>query len=196
MFLCLCIHATHILVFVTSFLPFSIIFIFMMHKSSHFEVSCCRISFPVKFHGSSHFPGSHLQNSQRDINLKKQTWKVLHSPWEKCYVSQCHLRSYCTRRFTQDPPVPSLSFLSLGAFPEFASLGLALWSGSLTLYLCVTLERQLKYTISRWEWFSKIKNRQGAEKAGGVKCSLYPTISLMWWPCSYLVPFTLSTTQS
>lgn len=84
-----CAYVQHILVFVTSFLPFSIIFIFMMHKSAHFEVSCCGISFPVKFHSS------HLQNSQKDINLKKQTRKVLHSPREKCYVSQCHLPGYC-----------------------------------------------------------------------------------------------------
>lgn len=125
----------------------------------------------------------------------KKTWKVFHSP-ERNVMSPSATFSYCTCRFTQDTPVPSPSFLSHGAFTEFASLGLALWSGSLTLYLCVTLERQLKYTISRREWFSKIKNRQGAEKAGGVKCSLYPTISLMWWPCSYLDPFTLSTTQS
>lgn len=59
MFLCMCTCAKHILGFVTSFPPLSITFIFMVDKS-HFEVSWLGISFPVKFHGSSHFPGSHL----------------------------------------------------------------------------------------------------------------------------------------
>lgn len=86
------------------------------------------------------------------------------------------------------PPCSFSVFLVAWGLSALASLCLAQRSDFLTLYFCAAWRGNLKYTISRREWFSKIKNRQGAEKAGGVKCSLYPTISLMWWPCFYLVP--------
>lgn len=61
--------------------------------------------------------------------------------------------------------------------------GAELGFGTLMLYLYIAGRGHWKYTIPRRERFSEIKNRQGALKQGGVKCSPCPTKILMWLLC-------------